>query len=32
MPLLRKAVELDPDFALAQAAIAGWYISGKAFV
>jgi len=31
MPLLRKAVELDPDFALAQAAIAGWYISGKAF-
>ena len=32
MPLLRKAVEFDPDFALAQAAIAGWYISGKAFV
>ena len=32
MPLLQKAVELDPDFALAQAAIAGWYISGKAFV
>ncbi len=31
MPLLRKAAELDPDFALAQAAIAGWYISGKAF-
>jgi TolB-like protein/class 3 adenylate cyclase len=31
MPLLRKAVELDPDFALAQAAITGWYISGKAF-
>ena len=31
MPLLRKAVELDPNFALAQAAIAGWYISGKAF-
>jgi TolB-like protein/class 3 adenylate cyclase len=31
MPLLRKAVELDPDFALAQAVIAGWYISGKAF-
>ena len=31
LPLLRKAVELDPNFALAQAAIAGWYISGKAF-
>jgi adenylate cyclase len=31
MPLFQKAVELDPDFALAQAAIAGWYISGKAF-
>ncbi len=28
----RKAVELDPDFALAQAAIVGWYINGKAFV
>jgi TolB-like protein/class 3 adenylate cyclase len=31
MPLFQKAVELDPDFVLAQAAIAGWYISGKAF-
>jgi TolB-like protein/class 3 adenylate cyclase len=31
MPFFQKAVELDPDFALAQAAIAGWYISGKAF-
>jgi TolB-like protein/class 3 adenylate cyclase len=31
-PLFRKAVELDANFALAQAAIAGWYISGKAFV
>jgi TolB-like protein/class 3 adenylate cyclase len=31
MPLFQRAVELDPDFALAQAAIAGWYISGKAF-
>lgn len=31
MPLFRKAVELDPNFALAQAAIAGWYITGKAF-
>lgn len=28
---LRKAVELDPDFALAQAAITGWYVSSKAF-
>ena len=31
IPFFRKAVELDPDFALAQAAIVGWYISGKAF-
>jgi tetratricopeptide (TPR) repeat protein len=31
LPMLRKAVELDPAFSLAQAAIAGWYISGKAF-
>ena len=32
IPFFRKAVELDPEFALAQAAIVGWYISGKAFV
>jgi len=31
LPLFQKAVELDPDFGLAQAAIAGWYITGKAF-
>jgi adenylate cyclase len=31
LPLFAKAAELDPEFALAYAAQAGWYITGKAF-
>jgi TolB-like protein/class 3 adenylate cyclase len=31
LPLFMKAAELDPDFALAYAGQASWYIAGKAF-
>jgi adenylate cyclase len=31
MPFFQKAAEIDPEFALAYAAMAGWYITGKAF-
>jgi TolB-like protein/class 3 adenylate cyclase/Tfp pilus assembly protein PilF len=31
LPLFEKATEIDPQFALAHAAIAGWYITGKSF-
>jgi TolB-like protein/class 3 adenylate cyclase len=31
LPFFQKAVEIDPQFALAYAAMAGWYITGKAF-
>jgi TolB-like protein/class 3 adenylate cyclase len=31
LPLFLKAAELDPEFALAYAGQASWYISGKAF-
>jgi TolB-like protein/class 3 adenylate cyclase len=31
LPMFRKAIELDSDFVLAYAAIAAWYIAGKAF-
>jgi TolB-like protein/tetratricopeptide (TPR) repeat protein len=31
MPLLERAIDLDPKFAMAHAAVAAWYITSKAY-